>query len=195
MKLFRSKKYESLNELVIGCQKLEASAQTEFYKKYKTKLMGVCIRYAKTQAEGEDIFQEAFIKVFKKITEVREIESIDRWVKSIVINTAINYYNRTTRQQLLHVNLDNADQNFYSEEYESLIDKLDIEVVLNIISQLPDGYRMIVNLHLIDGFTHAEIAEMLSIADGTARSQYHRARNILMKKLQEIGISRYEIPG
>ncbi|MDQ6480068.1 RNA polymerase sigma factor [Dyadobacter sp. LHD-138] len=158
-------------------------------------MIGVCIRYAKTHAEGEDIFQEAFIKVFKNIAEVREIESIDSWVKSVVIRTAINYYNRTTRQQLLHVDLDNSDTSFQTEDYESLIDRMDTAVILNIIAQLPDGYRMIVNLHLIDGYTHAEIAAMLSIADGTVRSQYHRARSVLMKKLQEIGINRYEIPG
>lgn len=195
MKFFRGKKYGTLNELVIGCQRLEASAQTEFYKKYKAKLIGVCIRYAKTHAEGEDIFQEAFIKVFKNIAEVREIESIDSWVKSVVIRTAINYYNRTTRQQLLHIDLDNSDTSFQTEDYESLIDRMDTAVILNIIAQLPDGYRVIVNLHLIDGYTHAEIATMLSIADGTVRSQYHRARNVLMKKLQEIGVNRYEIPG
>jgi RNA polymerase sigma factor (sigma-70 family) len=195
MKLFRGKKYGSLNELVKGCQRLEASAQTEFYQRYKTKLIGVCIRYAKTQAESEDIFQEAFIKVFKNINELREIESIDSWVKSVVIRTAINYYNRTTRQQLLHEDLSNFDSHFQSTDYEALIDRMDTEIILDIIAQLPDGYRMIVNLHLIDGYTHAEIAVMLSIADGTARSQYHRARNILVKKLQEIGINRYEIPG
>ena len=184
-----------MNELVIGCQRLEASAQTEFYKRYKGKLIGICIRYAKTYAEGEDIFQEAFIKVFKNINEVKDIEAIDSWVKSVVIRTAINYYNRTTKQQLLHTDLDNFDSNRQSADYESFIDQMDTEIILDVISHLPDSYRIIVNLHLIDGYTHAEIAVMLSIADSTARSQYHRARNVLMKKLQKIGITRYEIPG
>ena len=195
MKFFRSKKYRTLSELVLGCQRLEASAQTEFYKRYKAKLIGVCIRYARTRSEGEDIFQEAFIKVFRNITEIREVESVDSWVKSVVIRTAINYYNRTTRRQLLHDDLTCLDTNLQSEDYGSIIDRMDTEVVVDMISQLPDGYRMIVNLYLIDGYTHTEIAAMLSITDGTVRSQYHRARNVLMKKLQKIGIDRYELPG
>ncbi|SEJ26620.1 RNA polymerase sigma-70 factor, ECF subfamily [Dyadobacter koreensis] len=195
MKFFRSKKYRTLSELVLGCQRLEASAQTEFYKRYKAKLIGVCIRYARTRSEGEDIFQEAFIKVFRNITEIREVESVDSWVKSVVIRTAINYYNRTTRQQLLHEDLTHSDIILQSEDYESIIDRMETELVIDIISQLPDGYRMIVNLYLIDGYTHAEIAALLSITDGTVRSQYHRARNVLMKKLQKIGIDRYELPG
>lgn len=195
MKLFRGKKYDSLKELVIACQKLDTRAQTEFYKRYKSKLIGICVRYAKTRAEGEDIFQEAFIKVFKNINEIKQVELIDSWVKSIVIRTAINYYNRTTRLQLLHGELSDLEAGIRSSDYESLIDQIDIEVLLGIISELPDTYRIIVNLHLIDGYTHSEIASMLSIAEGTARSQYHRAKNILMRKLQEIGIRRYEIPG
>lgn len=195
MKLFRGKKYDSLKELVIACQKLDTRAQTEFYKRYKAKLIGICVRYAKTRAEGEDIFQEAFIKVFKNINEIKQVELIDSWVKSIVIRTAINYYNRTTRLQLLHGELSDLEAGIRSSDYESLIDQIDIEVLLGIISELPDTYRIIVNLHLIDGYTHSEIASMLSIAEGTARSQYHRAKNILMRKLQEIGIRRYEIPG
>lgn len=195
MSFFRSKKYENLKDLLSGCQRLETSAQTEFYKRYKSRLIGICIRYAKTHAEGEDIFQEAFIKVFKNIHEVKDTDSIDSWVRSVVIRTAINYYNRTTRLQLLHSDIDSFELHNQTNDYESIIDGMEINVILDIISQLPDGYRIIVNLHLIDGYTHTEIASMLSIADGTARSQYHRARNILIRKLENIGIERYEIPG
>ncbi|WAC14552.1 RNA polymerase sigma factor [Dyadobacter pollutisoli] len=193
MNLFRSKKYSSLPDLVLACQRQEPSAQTAFYDRYKSKLLGVCVRYAKTKAEAEDIFQEGFIKVFKSLNEVRDLGAIDSWVKSVVIRTAINYYNRTTKEQQLHSSLDNVQYEQESDDYAKIIDQLNVEVLLNMISQLPDGYRMIINLHLIDGYTHSEIAQMLSISDGTSRSQYLRGRNLLMKKLQEKGITQYEI--
>ncbi|MEO6287363.1 MAG: RNA polymerase sigma factor [Dyadobacter sp.] len=193
MNLFRSKKYSSLPDLVLACQRQEPSAQTAFYDRYKSKLLGVCVRYAKTKAEAEDIFQEGFIKVFKSLNEVRDPGAIDSWVKSVVIRTAINYYNRTTKEQQLHSSLDNMQYEQESDDYGRIIDQLNVAVLLDLISQLPDGYRMIINLHLIDGYTHSEIAQMLSISDGTSRSQYLRGRNLLMKKLQEKGITQYEI--
>jgi RNA polymerase sigma-70 factor (ECF subfamily) len=193
MSFFRSKKYSSLPDLVLACQRQEPSAQTAFYDRYKSRLLGVCVRYAKTKAEAEDIFQEGFIKVFKSLNEVRDPGAIDSWVKSVVIRTAINYYNRTTKEQQLHSSLDNVQYECESDDYGRIIDQLNIEVLLGLISQLPDGYRMIINLHLIDGYTHNEIAQMLSISDGTSRSQYLRGRNLLMKKLQEKGITQYEI--
>jgi RNA polymerase sigma factor (sigma-70 family) len=193
MKLFRSKKYSSLPDLVLACQRQEASAQTAFYDRYKGRLLGVCERYAKTKAEAEDIFQEAFIKVFRSLNEVRDLGAIDSWVKSVVIRTAINYYNRTTKEQQLHSSIENVQYEYESDDYERIIDQLNVEVLLAMINQLPDGYRMVINLHLIDGYTHQEIGGMLSISDGTSRSQYLRGRNLLMKKLQEKGITQYEI--
>ncbi|MEO6684565.1 MAG: RNA polymerase sigma factor [Dyadobacter sp.] len=192
MKFFRSKKYNSLTELVLACQRLEPSAQTIFYERHKAKLTGICLRYAKTKAEAEDIFQEAFIKVFKNLNEVKDVGSIDSWVKSVVIRTAINYYNRTTKGELLHASIDDFSKELESGDYNTIIEQLNVEVLLQIINQLPDNYRMVVNLHLIDGYTHAEIAAIMSISDSTSRSNFMRARHLLMKKLQEKGITQYE---
>ncbi|MCF0056281.1 RNA polymerase sigma factor [Dyadobacter sp. CY356] len=192
MKFFRSKKYNSLTELVLACQRLEPSAQTIFYERYKAKLTGICLRYAKTKMEAEDIFQEAFIKVFKNLNEVKDIGSTDSWVKSVVIRTAINYYNRTTKDQLLHSSIEDFPKELESADYDTIIEQLNVEVLLEIINQLPDSYRMVVNLHLIDGYTHAEIGQIMSIPDSTSRSNFMRARHLLMKKLQEKGITQYE---
>ncbi|ACT92543.1 RNA polymerase sigma factor [Dyadobacter fermentans] len=193
MSLFRNKKYSSLADLVRACQTGDTRAQTAFYERYKSRLLGLCLRYAKTKAEAEDIFQEGFIKVFKNINELRNVEVIDSWVKSVVIRTAINYYHRTTKEQQLHSNLDDYQREIDSGDYGRVITQMDMNVLLNIISTLPDGYRMIINLHLVDGYTHTEIGEMLGISDSTSRSQFLRGRNLLMKKLQEKGITQYEI--
>jgi RNA polymerase sigma factor (sigma-70 family) len=193
MTFFRSKKYSSLADLVRACQAGDTRAQTAFYERYQSKLLGLCLRYAKTQAEAEDIFQEGFIKVFKNINELRNVEVIDSWVKSVVIRTAINYYHRTTKEQQLHSNLDDFQREIDSGDYGKIITQLDMNVLLDVINTLPDGYRMIINLHLMDGYTHGEIAELLNISDSTSRSQYLRGRNLLMRKLQEKGITQYEI--
>ncbi|MGG7664838.1 RNA polymerase sigma factor [Dyadobacter sp. BHUBP1] len=193
MTFFRSKKYGSLADLVRACQAGDARAQTAFYERYKSRLLGLCLRYAKTKAEAEDIFQDGFIKVFKSINDLRNVEVIDAWVKSVVIRTAINYYHRTTKEQQLHSNLEDFQREIDSGDYGKIITQIDMNVLLNVINTLPDGYRMIINLHLIDGYTHSEIGEMLSIADSTSRSQFLRGRNLLMRKLQEKGITQYEI--
>lgn len=193
MTFFRSKRYSSLADLVRACQAGDTRAQTAFYERYKSRLLGICLRYAKTKAEAEDIYQEGFIKVFKNINELRNVEVIDAWVKSVVIRTAINYYHRTTKEQQLHSNFDDFQRELDSGDYGKIIAQIDMNVLLNVINTLPDGYRMIINLHLIDGYTHGEIGEMLTISDSTSRSQFLRGRNLLMKKLQEKGITQYEI--
>lgn len=192
MSFWPSKKYKCLTDLVHACQKQEPRAQTVLYERYKGRLMGVCVRYARSQAEAEDIFQESFLKVFAKINDLKEPTSIDGWVKSIVIRTAINYYHRTTRLELKNTPLENLENELESNDYEYIISQISMEVLLSLINNLPDGYRLVVNLHLIDGYTHSEIAGMLSIADSTSRSQFMRGRNLLIIKLKELGITCHE---
>lgn len=154
--------------------------------------MGICVRYARSRAEAEDIFQESFLKVFSKINDLKAPESIDRWVKSVVVRTAINYYHRTTRLELKNTSLQNQENELESTDYERMISQMSMDTLLCLINSLPDGYRLIINLHLIDGYTHTEIADMLSIADGTSRSQFMRGRNLLILKLKELGITHHE---
>jgi RNA polymerase sigma factor (sigma-70 family) len=194
MKFFLNKKYSTVEELVKACQKLDPKAQTVFYDRYKSGLIGICLRYAKTKAEAEDIFQESFIKVFNNLNELKNIESIDGWIKSIVIRTAINYYHRTTKIEIRHHSIESLSTEQQSGDYDTIIDQININDLREIIRQLPEGYQIIINLHLIDGYSHVQIAEMLSISDGTSRSQFSRGRNLLMKKLQEYGITKYETP-
>ena len=142
--------------------------------------------------EAEDIFQEAFIKIFNNIQDLKDPESVDSWVKVTVVRTAINYYHRTTKQQDLNGSIHNMDIQLESDDYEKIVDQLNVEDLLAIINELPDKYRTIINLHLIDGYTHAEIGELLSIPDATSRSQFMRGRNLLLKKLELKGIVHHE---
>lgn len=195
MPLFGKKKYNSLRELVVACQQLQPQAQNAFYERYKSRLLGVCVRYARTQAEAEDIFQEAFIKIFNHIGELQNPDAADSWVKSTVIRTAINYYNRVTRPEEQLAAYDEQTDQVASDDYDTLIRQLNLDTLLAFINQLPDSYRLVVNLYLVEGYNHAEIAELLAIPEATARSQYSRARPLLIKIFQQNGIERHEFFG
>lgn len=193
MKLFKRKKYDTKGDLVAACINQDAAAQTILYNMYKSKLLGVCYRYARTSSEAEDIFQEALVKVFQHLNSLANPEALDQWVKSVVIRTAINYYNRTTKLLALETEIDQQFDLTSSNDFESILSRIDLETIVKLINQLPRGYRMAINLYLIDGYTHAEIAEMLSISEGTVRSQYSKGKSALIKKLLLSGITQYEI--
>jgi RNA polymerase sigma-70 factor (ECF subfamily) len=155
-------------------------------------MTGICRRYARTVAEADDIFQDAFVKIFNSIGDLKDPDAVDGWVKVTVVRTAINYYHRTTREQELHDSLDGMDIQLESDDYAKLMDQMNVRDLLEMINALPDKYRTVINLHLIDGYTHTEIGEMLSISDATSRSQFMRGRNLLLKKLELKGIVHHE---
>ncbi|GGN07229.1 RNA polymerase sigma factor [Dyadobacter beijingensis] len=156
------------------------------------KMLGVCRRYARTNLEAEDIFQEAFMKIFQKMKDLKNPLLLDSWIKTIVIRTAIDYYQRTTKSEKLQVCLDSIDFERESGEHDRIFYQLDMEILINVISELPNGYRAVINLYFIDGHTHAEIAKLLGIEESTSKSQLRRGRDLLIKKLQKKGIMAYE---
>lgn len=176
-------------ELVSACQNNDRKAQTTFYNLYKGKMMGICRRYTRTLNEAEDVYQEAFVKIFNNIKSLEKTGAVGAWVRKIVVNTAINYYHANLKFQQ---NTDYKDLVDTSDEYPNLFAKLSNEELLKLINQLPDGYRMVFNLYVIDGYTHAEIGEMLGVSENTSKSQLSRAKELLRKQLKPLGIIRYE---
>lgn len=193
MKFFKPKKFNSKNELVTACKRQDLLAQRTLYNLYKSTLLGICYRYAKTSSEAEDIFQEAMIKVFTSLETLKDPESVDSWAKAIMIRTAINYYNRTTKQEELKIEINDQAETVPSYDLDAIIGQMDIEILLKVISGLPDGYRVVINMYLIDGYNHAEIAQILSISESTSRSQFSKGKSMLIKKLKQFGITQYEI--
>ena len=195
MALFGRKSYQTLADLVAGCQQRQPRAQRAFYERYQTRMLGVCVRYARTVAEAEDIFQEAFIKVFAHIDELTKPESADSWVKAVVVRTAINYYHRTTRPQEHLTSYEAISEPPASDDHLHLLAGYDQEALLGLLARLPDAYRLVVNLYLIEGHTHAEIAALLAIPEATARSRFSRARHLLLTFVEQHGIQRHEFLG
>jgi RNA polymerase sigma factor (sigma-70 family) len=182
----------SEKDLIKGCRENDPRAQTAFYNLYKGRLMGICRRYAKNREEAEDIFQEAFIKIFKSIRTLQKDEAVGSWVRQIVVNTAINYYHQHLKQANLQVDYEGVMQS--NDEHLNILGQLTSEEILTLINQLPDGYRMVFNLYVMEGYNHREIGEMLEIAENTSKSQLSRAKELLRRKLKEIGIVNYEQP-
>ncbi len=193
MALFHPPKKMELAELVKACQRQDSRAQAVFYDRYKSKLLGVCLRYAKTVAEAEDIFQEGILRIFAKINDIQNPQAIDSWVKTIMVRHAIDYYNQVTRKEMLSTSHEDVRLDWENNDYTVLFSKLDVSLLLEAINELPDGYRIVINMHFIDGYKHAEIAEMLGIKEVTSRSQLLKGRNLLIKKLEKKGIKQHEI--
>lgn len=189
---FKKRKYDNLTDLVASCQQQDRAAQHIFYERYKRKMLGICQRYTRTVSEAEDIFQEAFIKIFKHIDELREPELADQWVKKTIIRTALTYYSLTTKKEQVYTVITEEELNLETTDGPDIISRMDLEVLLTIIRELPDGYRTIINLYLIDGYTHAEISQMLSITESTSKSQLSRGKDLLIKRIQQHGGVEYE---
>ena len=176
--------------LVARCRRGDRRAQRQLYELFKDSLMGICRRYARESVEAEDIFHEALVKVFKKIGSLKDPLALGGWVRRVVINTAANQYHTNVKFQQHgdYALLEDSS----SEEYISVIDKLSTDELVAQINALPEGYRVIFNLYVIDGYTHPQIADLLNISIGTSKSQLHAAKKMLRLNLKALGIHRYE---
>lgn len=153
------------------------------YKYFAPKMYGICLRFAGNQMEADDIMQEGFIKVFTQLKNFRNEGSFEGWIRRTFINTAINYYRKNLRFSKFQ-NVDDLEVTLHNEE--NIYDSLSKEELINLVQELPNGYRTVFNLNVIEGYTHKEIGEMLNISDNTSKSQLTRARKILQKKVKSM---------
>lgn len=168
-------------ELIQKCIKGNGKAQRELYDRYAAKLMPVAMRYAKSQADAEDILQDAFIKIFKSLATFRQEAQFSTWMRRIVVNTAINHNRKKLYQQPM---LDIEKTPLHVEK-ELVISHLHFTEILAMMQKLPVGCRTVFNLFAIEGYGHKEIAEMMEITEGTSKSQYSRARALLKVMIEE----------
>jgi RNA polymerase sigma factor (sigma-70 family) len=166
--------------LIKACLDNNTAAQKEVYARHSPKMMAVCYRYAKNKEDAEDMLQEGFIKVFSQLSNYKFLGSFEGWIRKIIVHTCINVLkkNRKFNDTLDIVNANNL----YIKE-DIVTSNFQAKKVIECIRMLPVGYRTVLNLYAIEGFNHAEIAEMLDIKESTSRSQYARARTILQKLL------------
>lgn len=170
----------NIQELIQGCIQQDKKCQEELFRMYSGKMLSLCMRYARHQLEAEDILQDGFIKAFKNLEQFKFNGSFEYWLRRIMINTAIkNYRKSSTRNELLSGDAMPYDQGKSPDAYSNL----GIEELMEIINQLPDGYRIVFNMYAIEGYSHKEIAEAMNIQESTSRSQLVKARKILQEKI------------
>lgn len=166
-------------ELIEGCIREEKSCQKALFLQYAGKMLTVCRRYARHQAEAEDMLQDAFIKIFSNLKQFNFQGSFEGWIRRIVVNNALKNIKKSSFKNE-QIGVETLPEN--STE-PMIFAQLNEEVLLNLIKELPDGYRFVFNLYVIEGFSHQEIAEQLGIEASTSRSQLVKARKLLQNKI------------
>jgi RNA polymerase sigma-70 factor (ECF subfamily) len=169
------------DELIKGCVRRERNAQKRLYDTFSSKMYALCCRYVKDSMEAEDVLITAFTKIFDRIDQYKGEGSFEGWIRRVIVNESLTYLRRN-RSMYIETDLEAADR---EPDYQHLSDHLEAEDLLNMIQELPTGYRIVFNLYAIDGYSHKEIADQLNISENTSKSQLSRARVFLQKILAD----------
>ncbi|HTE01368.1 MAG TPA: sigma-70 family RNA polymerase sigma factor [Mucilaginibacter sp.] len=189
--MFLEHKY-TIEELVKRCKAGERKAQELLYKQFASKMLGVCTRYATDKMEAEDMLQNGFIKVFKKLDDFRGEGSFEGWVRRIMVHCSIEYYRK--HHKMMQV-VDLEESGHEPSVNAVAASNLDAKDLMALIQRLSPGYRMVFNLYAIEGYSHKEIGEIMGMTEGASKSQLSRARGILKEQITQSGGKRYEYAG
>jgi len=173
--------------IIQGCKKGNSQSQKMLYQKYKAMLFGICLRYAKDRMEAEDFLQEGFMRIFKDLYQYQPTSGLGAWLRKVMVNCCLR---QIQKKKLKFQEVDWNQLIDKNEPEENTIDLSKEKILIKMIQQLPDGYRMVFNMYVIEGFTHQEIADYLDISVNTSKSQLSRAKTNL-KKLYFKSINAY----
>ncbi|GAB4493264.1 MAG: sigma-70 family RNA polymerase sigma factor [Saprospiraceae bacterium] len=165
------------HNLVAALTRQERWAQQQLYEQYYGKMMGICLRYAGSRDEALDLLHEGFIKVFQNIGRYRPGTSLPAWIRTIIVNTCIDYYRKTIRRRTDDI----SDAHYLSDDAPDVLSNLTEQEILAAVQELSPAYRAVFNLYVVEGYSHKEIGEALQITESTSRSNLVKAR----LKLQE----------
>jgi len=172
------------DELVERCKRGDSMGYKELYQRYAKAMFNTCLRILNHESEAEDVLQESFIEAFKNLDGFEYRTSFGGWLKQICVNRSIN---QLKKRKVSWVDIEKTTG--YDSPDELPVDEsevqLKVESVKKAIMKLPDGYRTVLNLYLLEGYDHEEIAEILDVAESTTRTQYMRAKQKLLQLLKE----------
>ena len=171
------------SELIQGCRDNDRKYQELLYRKYAKKMYGICMSYAKDRSMAQEILQDGFVKVFKKIDTFKEQGSLEGWIRKIITNTALDYLRQKSK---LYEFIDDNKEVEEERLDNSILDKINADGIFKLIGQLPEGAKAVFNLYAVEGYSHKEIAEKLEITEGTSKSQFKRARSLLKSLLRDL---------
>lgn len=166
-----------LKELINECRNNNRKAQKELYDRFSSNLFASCLKYAPNYEEAQDILQDTFITIFKKIDQFKDEGSFEGWCRRIAVNTALQHYRKKKVFNLVNEN------QIKDEEVIEETDDIDLKNLLAMVQQLPDRYRMVFSMYVLDGYAHKEIAKSMNITEGTSKSNLARARQHLKEMI------------
>ena len=171
-----------LEKLISECQKNQPKAQEQLYRLFEKKFFGISLKYSSSYADAQDNFQEGFLQIFRKINQYRGKGSFEGWAKRILINNALQKYKGVRFMEVINDNIPDVAVELDEEE-------ISLDYLIQIIQELPDQYRIVFSLYVLDDYSHQEISEMLSISTGTTKSNLHRARLLLKEKIEKKSVT------
>lgn len=170
--------------LIAGCRRGESWARKVLYEQYAPAMMSLCLRYVNDRETARDLVQDGFLKVFDKIDTFAGRGAFGGWIRRIFVTTALEYL-RVSERERQALDVEECSEVLEAPD-ASVLDRLAAEELLACVASLPAGYRTVFNLHAIEGYSHGEIARMLSIEEVTSRTQFARARAALQKKVYSL---------
>lgn len=172
----------NLKKAIKAAKKGNRNAQRLLYDQFKISLFSICLRYSRDHSEAEDILQEGFINIFKDLHQFTEQGNIEGWMRRVMVNTALRYL-RKWKRDWQHSTTQDYKETFHSQEI--VFQKLGMEELTRFIQQLPEGYKVVFNLFVVEGYSHKEIAELMGISINTSKTQLFKAKATLRKHLEK----------
>lgn len=177
---------KNLEDILKGCKNNEKKAQQTLFNNFKSLYMGIAMRYLQDTELAKEVVQLSFIKIFNNLKDLKNLSAFKSWSRKIVIHTALNESKRRKKRNKIFV-VKQEDNHALDKDIElDLIRKIDNQKLMELINTLPEGYRTVFNLYMIDGYSHAEISAMLGIEKSTSRSQLSKAKNKLSELLNNL---------
>ncbi len=173
-------------ELIKACKKQDTNAQRELYETYAPRMMGLCMMYCKNSDAAQDMLHDGFIKVFTQIKKYSGRGSFEGWMRRVFVNTILENFRKEKRKLQLISEMEVLEEEVMDENLERLFDdSITEQTLLEMIQELPDGYRTVFSLYIFEDMSHREIAKQLGIKEAASRSQYSRAKSSLKEKINE----------
>lgn len=173
---------DALKQLIMECLAGNRLSQAALYKLLAPRLFAVCLRYARSREEAEDILQEGFVQLFKSLPTFRHAGSLEGWARKIILGCAIRQYRKLPKiYPVIHIEAAKGN----SITYETATAQLSKKELLKMVQALPPVYRLVFNLYVFDGFKHREIAALLGIAEGTSKSNLYEAKLLLQRAVAQ----------
>ncbi len=175
---------DSEKELISRCLNRDPEAQESLYRNYASRMFGICMRYSRDGMEAQDMLQEGFIRAFRYLKDYRFEGSFEGWLRRVFVTTAINMKRKELKFQSEELTVEKVQQ---IDSYEDALSKMSQQELVQMIRELPTGYRMVFNLFVIEGFSHKEIGKLMGISESTSKSQLWCAKRNLRIRLLKNG--------